>query len=235
MSCLYLPQRDAAFETRRLATGSLDEVDSLLERGWRRSGDSYLRQTCSECHECVSLRITVAHFAATRSQTRSLRKCADLALRVGVPRVDDDRLGVYRAWLKMQARKRGREESDASTSDYVEQFCAPHRSAREMAYFEGQRLVAVGIVDMTPRSFSSVEFFYHPDSSARSLGVASVLRELDLAHERGCKYLYLGYRVRQCRALSYKEQFTPHELLWGRPELDENPRWVAADEHPLGS
>ncbi len=138
MSCMYLPQRDAAFETRRLATASLDDVDSLLEHGWRRSGDSYLRQICSACHECVSLRIPVAHFIATRSQTRALRKCADLALRVGVPRVDDVRLGVYRAWLKMQASKRGWEEGDATTSDYVEQFCAPHQTVREMAFYEGR-------------------------------------------------------------------------------------------------
>jgi leucyl-tRNA---protein transferase len=228
MTCLYLPRRNAAYETRMLLTTSLDEVDALLEHGWRRSGNLYLQQTCSECHECVSLRIPVPLFTATRAQRRSLRKCADLRLEVGLPQTDDERVAVYRSWLQMQVRRRGWEECATSTAEYEEKFCAPHRSAREMLYYDGERLVAVGIVDVTPKSFSSVDFFYDPESSTRSLGVASVLRELDMALELGCQYLYLGYRVKQCSALSYKEQFRPHELLSGRPELDEDPRWVPA-------
>jgi len=109
--------------------------------------------------------------------------------------------------------------------EYALTFCTPNMCAREMAYFEGERLVGIGLVDVTPRALSSIYFFYHPEVAASSLGVASVLFEIEWARRMGCTHLYLGYRVSNCPSTAYKAQYGPHELLYGRPGADTEPVW----------
>jgi arginine-tRNA-protein transferase len=95
-----------------------------------------------------------------------------------------------------------------------------------MAYFDGERLVAIGLVDVTPNALSSIYFFYHPDVAAISVGVASVLFEIEWARRLGCTHLYLGYRIIGCPSTAYKGQYGPHELLQGRPEGNDAAVWV---------
>jgi arginine-tRNA-protein transferase len=73
-----------------------------------------------------------------------------------------------------------------------------------------------------------VYFFYDPQYARRSLGVANVLRQVDLARARGIPYVYLGFRILACQSMRYKADFRPHELLVGRPGDAETPRWVLA-------
>lgn len=232
-ACSYLPRDDAVMETRVLLDVTSEEFDSMLCRGWRRFGPTYFRPRCGGCQECVSLRVPVAGFVPTRSQKRAFKKCAGLRLEVGIPRITRERLDLYLAWHGQRESARGWEESNLDAEQYFLQFCFPHPCARELAYYDGDRLAALGIVDETPTAFSSVYFFFHPDYRRHSVGVASVLHEVRLAEERGRQWLYLGYRVKDCASLQYKGEFGPHELLVGRPGEDEAPHWVPAAEHPL--
>jgi arginine-tRNA-protein transferase len=58
-----------------------------------------------------------------------------------------------------------------------------------------------------------VYFFFDPEESRRSLGVFSVLQELRLCERLGMEHLYLGLHVEDCRELSYKAAYHPHERL----------------------
>jgi len=51
---------------------------------------------------------------------------------------------------------------------------------------------------------------------------------VELARERGIPHVYLGYRVEGCASMRYKADFRPHEVLVGRPDEHENPRWIGA-------
>jgi arginine-tRNA-protein transferase len=183
--------------------------------------------------ECVSLRVPVGAFVPTKSQRRALKKCDGIRLEVGTPRVDAERLKIYHAWHAMREASHPWPADTLDEEQYYLQFCFPHPCARELAYYLGNKLVAVGIVDETPHAFSSVYFFFHPDCARLSLGVASVLMEIQLARQRGRAHLYLGYRVRDCASLVYKGTFGPHELLLGRPALMDAALWVPSQEHPL--
>jgi arginine-tRNA-protein transferase len=173
----------------------------------------------------VSLRVPVATFAPTKSQRRAWRKCAHLRVQVGRPQVDAERLAIFAAWHAMREETRGWKPSPMDAEEYGATFCPPNLSAREMAYYDDTRLVAVGLVDVTPAAVSSVYFFYHPDIARCSPGVASVLFEIEWARSQGRPHLYLGYRVSRCPSTAYKSQYGPHELLIGRPGLDELPVW----------
>ena len=227
-SCNYLEGLIATTEYRVMTRVSPEEQEALLERGWRRFGAQYFRPVCGGCAECVSLRIPVATFQATKSQRRAWRKCQQLRVTVRSPVADPERLALYRAWHAEREGARGWQASPMDLEEYGRVFCLPHEGAREFDYYDGGRLVAVGFVDETPHALSSIYFFYHPDVAGLSIGVASVLFEIEWARSRHRPHVYLGYRIAGCASTAYKSQYAPHELLQGRPEFGDTPVWQAA-------
>jgi arginine-tRNA-protein transferase len=83
----------------------------------------------------------------------------------------------------------------------------------------------VGLFDETPRALSAAFFYYDPDYARFSPGTANVLALVEDARRSGREHVYLGFRVEGCPSLRYKAAFRPHEVLDGRPEPDEAPRW----------
>jgi len=230
--CSYLPDATASLEYRVLVDVSAAELEALLERGWRRFGVGYFRPACSSCAECVSLRIPVARFEPSRGQRRALRKAAALRPVVGPAIVDDTRVALHRTWYADRERARGWEASSLDEAAYAEQFAFPHPCAREIAYYDGTRLVAVGLCDETPRAWSAAYFFYDPAYAAYSPGVVHVLNLIRIAREQGKAHVYLGFRVQGCASMRYKALFRPHELLATRPGFGEQPRWVDSLSSP---
>lgn len=209
---------------------SRDELDYLLARGWRRFGPAYFRPGCAGCSECVPLRIPVATFEPTKSQRRVWKKCKHFRLEVGRPVVDEARLELYHAWHRLQGTRRGWPDDRIDAAEYYHQFAFPHPCVREFAYYDGDHLVGIGIVDETPTALSAVYTFYDPAYSNVSPGTASVLFQLERARLLGKTHVYLGYRVLGCKSSQYKAKFGPHELLHGWPELDEQPDWRRAED-----
>jgi arginine-tRNA-protein transferase len=225
--CSYLPTATAALEYRVLLDVAPAELELLLERGWRRFGPGYFRPACSPCGECVPLRVPVAAFEASRSQRRAWRKGARLRPVVGPVVADPERVALHDAWYAERERARSWEPSPFDEEDYARQFGFPHPCAREIAYYDGARLVGVGICDETPHAWSATYFFYDPAYAECSPGVVHVLTLLQLARAQGKAHVYLGFRVAGCASMRYKARYRPHELLTGRPALDEEPRWSA--------
>lgn len=230
-SCAYLPDQQSSLEYRLMLEVAPAELDVLLARGWRRFGPAYFRPGCRGCHECVPLRIPVHAFTPSRSQRRVRKKTAHLRLVVDRPQVDAARLDLYHRWHAMQGTARGWPEDRIDAEEYYHQFAFPHPSVREFAYYDdeapgGSKLVAVGIVDETPRALSAVYTYHDPDYRQLSLGTASILFQLEEARRADKQWLYLGYRVQGCASSEYKARFGPHELLEGWPEFDDEPAWV---------
>jgi arginine-tRNA-protein transferase len=226
-ACPYLAGRMASTDYRILTEVTPQEHEMMLTRGWRRFGLQYFRPECAGCMECVSLRIPVATFRPTKSQRRAWRKCAHLRVEIGRPQATESRLELFNAWHARREQVRGWNPSPMDIEEYAATFCPPNACAREMAYYDGERLIALGLVDVTPHAVSSIYFYYHPDAAAWSPGVASVLFEIEWARQMGCAHLYLGYRVAGCPSTAYKAQYGPHELLRDRPGFDEEPAWVS--------
>ena len=229
--CSYLRDRRAALAHEIILDMTPVEWEERLARGWRRFGPVYFRPACAGCLECVSIRIPTRDFHPSRSQRRARRDCAHLKVVIGPPQVTEDRIALYHAWHRSRERTREWEPSVLDVETYAAQFAFPHPCSREVAFYEERagyppRLVGVGLCDETPSAWSAIFFFYHPDLAGIGLGTANVVAQIEIARARGIPYVYLGYRVEECRSLQYKSRFRPHELLEGRPGLDEPPRWI---------
>jgi arginyl-tRNA--protein-N-Asp/Glu arginylyltransferase len=232
--CSYLASASASLEYKVMVDVTPAELEAMLERGWRRFGPGYFRPACSPCGECVSLRLPVATFAPSRNQRRALRSGATFRTVVGPVRVDADRLALHAAWHAGRERARNWEPSPMVEEDYASQFGFPHPCAREIAYYDDTPLpgrapclVGVGLCDETAHAWSASYFFYDPAYAASSPGVFHVVNLARMAREQGKAHVYLGFRINDCASMRYKARFRPHELLTGRPGMDEEPVWTA--------
>jgi arginine-tRNA-protein transferase len=223
--CAYLPTRTASLEVKVMLDVSPEELEAMLERGWRRFGPCYFRPRCTACTECVTLRIATRDFHPTRSQRRARNRAARLRRVVARPTVDDARLELYKQWHADREAMRGWEPSILRVDRYALDFAFPHPSAREAAFYDGDRLVGIGLFDETPHALSAVYFYYDPALHRDSLGIANVIALVEDARAANKPYVYLGYRVLGCESLAYKAGFVPHELLTARPEEDEHAAW----------
>lgn len=183
--------------------------DDSLARGDRRVGRMLYRTSCPSCQACEALRIPVADFAPSRSQRRAARRNQDVRVEVGAACYSDEKLELYNRH-KVE-RGLARHEKPMTRRGYEGWFLRSCTRTMEMRYHLGKQLIGVGIVDVGALDSSSVYFFFDPDESRRSLGTWSTALEVEWQRRRGGRFHYLGLYVEECRHLSYKAAFLPHE------------------------
>jgi leucyl-tRNA---protein transferase len=146
------------------------------------------------------------------------------------PSVTRDHLRLYNAYHEDMHHRRAWQRQTITEASYRETFLAGDNSfTREFLYFDGDRLVGVGLVDVVADSLSSVYFYNDPHWRSNALGVFSILQELKFAQEQGLRYQYLGYWISECQSMSYKAQYRPHEILRQYPLDDEEPIWARSE------
>lgn len=183
--------------------------EQLLDAGFRRTGFHAFRPACTACAECRSLRIDVPAYRPSRSHRRAGNRNADLEVAVDRPSYDEEKRLLLERFL--EERHAGPMTADENATREA-MFCSGVPSW-EMTYRLDGRLVAVGIIDMTPNIVSSLYFYFDPDESRRSLGIFSMLTEIELARTSGRRWYHPGYYVSGCSAMEYKIRFGPAQIL----------------------
>ncbi len=208
--CPYLPglqARERAFLASKL---DAERYHELMDRGFRRTGDMFYAMDCPGCRRCVPLRVPVATFVPRRSQRRVWRKNADVQVTVQAPVSTPQVFELYRRYLRHQ-------HPDGPLDETMEQFRASLYArvvdSVEVRYTIGERLAAISLLDVCTRSVSAVYHFFDPEFAHRSLGVFSVLSEIEWTKQRGVPHYYLGYWVEGAPTMQYKANYRPHELL----------------------
>ncbi|EOA6043588.1 GNAT family N-acetyltransferase, partial [Acinetobacter baumannii] len=79
--------------------------------------------------------------------------------------------------------------------------------------WKDNRLISVSTCDLMDDGLSAVYTFFDPDEHRRSLGVYSILNQIEYVKTLGLEYVYLGYWVPHSAKMNYKSQYTPLELL----------------------
>ncbi|MDX9723670.1 MAG: arginyltransferase [Myxococcota bacterium] len=222
--CNYHPERTAALQAFRSDRLPGELYQRLMDHHFRRSGMLFYRPVCPACRACVPIRIPVQSFRPSRSQRRCYAKNTDLRLEIRLPSLDEERLSLYQRYLAYQHPDTQQGASESSLRQFL--YSSPVDTWEFGYYLDKQvggtgqstrrELIAVSIVDCCSQSYSSVYHFFAPEHAHRSLGVFSVLREIELAREKRIPYYYLGYWVEGCSTMEYKKNYRPHELLIGQ-------------------
>ncbi len=208
--CPYLPGEVAVLPARWYSE-RIDPArfDALLAKADRRVGRSLYRPTCPDCDACQAIRVPVKSFRPSRSQRRAEKRNSDVVLRVAPPAVDAQRLALFNA----HKLERGLASHPTPAEHYLHWLVLSCVETLEFSYWCGDRLLAVSVVDLGVTSMSSVYHYFDPRESRRSLGVYSVLAEIDWMRKNGLDFYYLGLFIEACRAMNYKSRFLPNERL----------------------
>jgi arginine-tRNA-protein transferase len=219
--CPYLPGRVLVYESFFADGLNGRELTWFLTRGWRKFGHSFFRPACPGCRACVPLRVPVERFRPSRSQRRILRRCAGLRVEFGPLRYRAEFFDLY------QRHSLARFAQECSFEDFAASLHSPSCPTLVSTYAEGGRILGAGYLDVAADGLSSVYFVFDPERTDLSLGVYSVLREIEEARRMGLAHYYLGYVVPGCDRMAYKAAFRPHQLFdW------EEGQWLEEGREP---
>ena len=225
--CSYIESETASLEYRLFPSLTPAQVQTLLERGWRRFGVHVFRPACETCQKCVPIRVNVNRFKPTKSQRRNRKRNSHLTVSLASPAVTEEHVDLYNRWHVDMTARRGWNKQATTPRDYWESFLmGKFESLKELRYFDGDRLIGVGLIDVLPDAISSAYFFHDPEWRDLGPGTFSLLCEIDLAQRLGLSWLYLGYWIDECPSMSYKNRFQPAEIHVGTPADDQSPQWI---------
>ncbi len=190
--------------------GSLN--DYLTHSGFRRSQNVLYRPACETCRECRSLRVRVGGFKPSKTQRRTSARNADLVMTICDPIATDEQFSLLQSYLLARHAGGGMSDMDFMRYQMMVEDSASETTIAEYRDARGV-LIACVLIDGLSDGLSMVYSFFKPDLKQRSLGKYMIINHINLCHEMGLPYLYLGYWVENSPKMDYKSRFRPAEVL----------------------
>jgi arginyl-tRNA--protein-N-Asp/Glu arginylyltransferase len=203
--CPYLAGREFTYEYFLARDLDENELNEFLSRGWRKFGYYYFRPTCEGCSQCIPIRVLVDEFTPSKNQKKIMRKGRDISVRFSTLRYTEEIYDMYRDHSKH------RFGNEALKDEFIFNFYLPSCPSLQSEYYLDGTLIAVGFLDITSESLSSVYFIYRSGFDRYSLGTLGVIREITCARMLNLRYYYLGYYIADNHFMAYKSRFKPHE------------------------
>ncbi len=188
-----------------------ETLDSLLADGWRHFGEEFFRDKIgyvdNSFAEIIPLRINLKKFVLSKSHRRTLSKNTDVKVEILPANIDSEAERVYKAHTKRLPGK-----STSSLYDILSDnpSIVPCMTIQIRVTVYGE-LAAVSYADVGKNSISSVYAVFDPKFSRQSLGIFTLLKEIEFAWQNNRKFLYLGYAYREPSIYDYKKQFAGTE------------------------
>ncbi|KAA8735092.1 arginyltransferase [Acinetobacter qingfengensis] len=211
--CSYLTHRSARMvfldPVQRIDTVTLSE---LSRSGFRRSGDFIYRPECHLCRQCLTARIPVHLFEANSSQRKAIKRNNDLRITITPTiKAQDYHYTLYERYIRLRHHDG---DMYPPSRDQFEKFLV-HSCAESffLELWKDDQLMSVATCDQLDDGLSAVYTFFEPEEHRRSLGVYSILSQIEYVKSQGLDYLYLGYWVPHSAKMTYKIQYTPLEVL----------------------
>jgi len=193
---------------------SPEEYDELLAMGWFRGRGIMFRAgiICFDggLQSTLNIRIPVADFVPKKSHRKLLRRNRSKYRIVwNVAKTDDARNALFN-----EHAKRFKEYTYATIE---EAFLTngPERQFEEYecAVYLGDELVALSYVDVGANAMASIMCCFGDQHSSDSLGIYTMLEEIEFAKNKGVAFYYPGYVMDQSKAFDYKLSLGPVEWL----------------------
>lgn len=183
------------------------ELDRLLADGWRHFGPQFFRYNLAvyenEIQRVIPLRIRLSEFELSQSQQRVLRRNADVSVDIGPVRITGDVEKMFHCH-----KKRFKQHPPDSIYTFIssEPSAEPCEILQQSVRLDG-RLLAAGFFDIGERSLSGIYTIFEPAETRRSLGIFTILKEIEYAKARGKQFYYQGYCYSGNSFYDYKKLF----------------------------
>lgn len=218
--CSYLDevQSSTLFVDPEAVTNA-DTYSQLVQQGFRRSGEHIYRPHCQNCQQCKAVRLPVTQFQPSRQQRRTWNRNSDLVTTVTTTPDRQEHLALFERYIRARHSGGGMDEMSGDAS--FEFLQSPWGSTLFYEFRDQQGvLLSVAVSDQLLSGLSAVYSYFEPNESKRSLGVMSVLWQVEQAKQMQLPFLYLGYWIPGCQKMSYKANYQP--LQWFNGE-----RWLS--------
>lgn len=183
--------------------------NTLIQHGFRRSGSYLYRPHCANCSECVSVRVAVKKHQLSRNEKRIIRRNTDIKIGASKGKFRQQHFDLYRRYIT--SRHGDSRMANPSKADYHRFLICGWTDTIFIEFRLEKMLLAVAVVDVTDSGLSAVYTFFDPDYPARSLGHFAILNQIQQAQARNLDYLYLGYWIKECNKMHYKNRYKPLE------------------------
>lgn len=190
---------------------SPQQYDFLLAEGWRHFGQYFYRYNLgylyNEFRFVIPLRILLANYKLTKSKRRILRKNQDLQTIIRPILLDDEKHELF---------ERHKKRFDHGIPDSIYSFLDADAAntpckALEFCVYDKDKLLAVSFLDIGETSVSSTYAMFEPTITKRSLGIFTMLLEINYAIETGKTFYYQGYAYEGESFYDYKKQLNSLE------------------------
>jgi leucyl-tRNA---protein transferase len=180
-------------------------LDRYLAGGWFRSGPSLFRakMLClgGSLYSVVNIRVALEEYHFSRSLRRVLNRGeARFRVEIGPAQVDEQREGMYR-----QHKRRFKGFIFETLDEFL--FGGMSRflfDTQEIAIYDEDQLVAVSYFDQGQASLASLLGLYQGGYQRYSLGLFTMLHEIQYARTMGLRYFYPGYILQGYPGFDYK-------------------------------
>lgn len=190
-------------------------MDELWAAGWRHFGPRFFRYSLhfdprAGWQVVQPLRIDLARFALSKSQRRVRNRNADVRWEIIPARADAEVQALFH-----EHKTRFTENVPESLFDFIsaERPAVLPCECLEVRALLDERLVAASFLDVGRAAASSIYGVFDPELSRRSLGILTMLREIEYAMARGLRHYYPGYATRGSSVYDYKKRFRGLETL----------------------
>ncbi|PHS68516.1 MAG: arginyltransferase [Methylophaga sp.] len=178
----------------------------LIQQGFRRSSDLAYRPYCPTCQACIPVRINIKNFQPNRSQRRCLSNNKEISLSLHANEFNDQHFQLYGRYLAN--RHIGGGMDDPTKQSYINFLTSSWSETQLIEFKYHDKLVAVAVTDFIADGLSAFYTFFDPDLPKQSLGTFAILQQIELAKKHGFSQLYLGYWIKNCQKMQYKQNFS---------------------------
>lgn len=198
------------------------QLDDLLANGWRHFGPHFFRYNLGiyndEIRRIIPLRIRLSEFRLSKSQKRVLSRNKDVAVRIEPVDITSEVKVLFH-----RHKRRFKQHPPDSLYSFISEDPALEPSTTfQQSVRMDDRLLAAGFFDIGENAVSGIYTSFEPDERRRSLGIFTILKEIEYAMLNGKEFYYQGYCYSGSSFYDYKK------LFHGTEGFDWNGNW-----HPL--
>lgn len=204
-------------------TLTAQEQDSYLAKGWFRNSNTLLclRMVCvdEQLFSLLKIRLPLQNYKMTKSLRKIWNKNKNFEVKIAKAKITQEKEVLYKEHLH-----RFKGHISPSLADFfIDSFDNQFFDTYEVSIFDEGKLIAFSFFDKGAESIASIMGIFDHDYSKHSLGIYTMLCEIQNAISEGKNFYYPGYVLHKCSSFDYK-------LRLGNYQYYTWKKWVEAEK-----